>query len=94
MSEGMRRVCGLAATAQPDAEEHLVHRIGGGVQGSASMAVDPETSPATNFAIAMTTLARSAMTMVRVLSPSAARRRAVGERRWGGVCALVALTTP
>ena len=33
MSEGMRRVCGLAATAQPYAEEHLVHRIGGGVQG-------------------------------------------------------------
>src|SRR5437868_15519451 len=48
------------------------------------MPVDPEASPATNFAVAMTMLARNPMTMVRVLSPSAARRRAVGERRWGG----------
>src|SRR5438128_1060250 len=52
---------------------------------SASMPVDPETSPAINFAIAITMLARNAMTMVRVLSPSAALRRAVAERRRGRI---------
>ncbi len=50
---------------------------------SASMPVDPETSPPINFAIPMTMLATSAMTMVRALCPSAALRRAVAERRWG-----------
>src|SRR6267378_214000 len=50
---------------------------------SASMPVDFEASPAINFAIAMTMLASNAITTVRVLSPSAALRRAVAERRWG-----------
>jgi len=47
------------------------------------MPEDLEASPAINFAIAMTMLARNAITMVRVLSPAAALRRAVAERRWG-----------
>ena len=32
MAGGVRRVCGRAVTVQPDGEEHLVHRIGGGVR--------------------------------------------------------------
>src|SRR5258708_6417597 len=47
------------------------------------MAVDPETSPPINLATAMTMLATSAIAMMRVLSPWAALRRAVAERRWG-----------
>src|SRR5713226_8947384 len=50
---------------------------------SASMPVDPEASPANNFATAITMLARNAITTVRVLSPAAALRRAVADRRWG-----------
>jgi len=51
--------------------------------------VDPETNPPINFAMPMTTLDASAMTMVRLLSPSAVLRRAVAERRWGKVRTLM-----
>jgi hypothetical protein len=50
---------------------------------SASRPVEPESKPPINFATAMATLERSAMTTVRVLSPSATLRRAVADRRWG-----------
>ena len=33
VAERMRRVRGLAGAAQPDGQEHLVHRVGGGVRG-------------------------------------------------------------
>ncbi len=61
---------------------------------SASIAVDPDTIPAMSFATAMNTLASRAMTTVRVLSPCAALRRAVAERRCGGVCTQIDLHHP